>query len=81
MQWYNSTTNELSSTPPWGASYLHPDIQADIYSDWQQVSDDFVPSTVPLQPVTPFIDPVMATLAEAVAALFEAVQSLKGGES
>lgn len=44
MLWYNSKTNELQSNPPWRTGYLHPDIIAQNYSDWQQVSDDFKPS-------------------------------------
>lgn len=41
--WYNSNTNELQSMPPWGTGWIHLDIQAQQYADWQQVAEGFVP--------------------------------------
>lgn len=41
--WYNSKTNQLQSIPPWGSSWVHPDVQVETYPDWQQVDDNFVP--------------------------------------
>jgi hypothetical protein len=43
MLFYNSKTKELTTSPPWGNSWINPDIQADLYSDWIQVPDDFIP--------------------------------------
>ena len=40
-QWYNPKTNQLQSNPPWGNSWVHPDIITEQYSDWQQVSANF----------------------------------------
>jgi len=37
--WYNSITKELSSTSPWGTTYLHPDLRTELYSDWGQVEE------------------------------------------
>ncbi|GMB00243.1 hypothetical protein [Pelosinus sp. IPA-1] len=44
MMWYNSKSSELQSTPPWGASYIAQEVIEELYLDWQQVSDDFIPS-------------------------------------
>jgi len=43
MQWYNSRTKELQSNAPWGASYMAQEVIAELYSDWQQVADEFLP--------------------------------------
>jgi hypothetical protein len=42
--WFNKSTNELSSTPPWGNAWISDDIQSELYSDWSQVSDNYVPT-------------------------------------
>ena len=44
--WYNKNTNELSSTPPWGNAWISSDMQLELYSDWSQVSDDYIPTIV-----------------------------------
>jgi hypothetical protein len=46
MLWHNKSTNELQSTPPWGNSWIHPDLQNEFYSGWEQVTDDYIPETV-----------------------------------
>lgn len=43
MLWYNSTTGQLQSDQPWGPGYLASSLVAAQYSEWQQVSDGFVP--------------------------------------
>jgi len=43
MQWYNKKTNELSSAAPWGDHYYDPEIRAELFADWSQVADDFIP--------------------------------------
>lgn len=45
MIWYNKKTNELSSAAPWGDHYYDPEIRAELFADWQQVADDFIPPT------------------------------------
>lgn len=42
--WHNKTTGELQSLPPWGNSWLHTDIIAQNYADWEQVSAEFIPA-------------------------------------
>lgn len=41
--WYNSKTNELQSHPPNGNTWIHPDLFLELYPDWVQVNDTFVP--------------------------------------
>lgn len=43
MLWHNRVTNELSSTPPWGNSYLSHDCIDECYCDWEQVSNEYTP--------------------------------------
>lgn len=43
MQYFNPKTNELSTTPPWGSSYLAPEAQVELYGDWEVKEDDFTP--------------------------------------
>ena len=40
--WYNKTTNELQSCPPW-TCYLHHDLIQEIYAEWKEVTDTFIP--------------------------------------
>lgn len=77
--WYNSKTNELQSMPPWGSGWIHPDIQAEQYGDWQQVDDGFVPPQPAQEPVTPAVDQGTADMWEAILALSTQMEALKGG--
>lgn len=43
MLWYNRQTGVVQSMPPWGSSFLHPVLQAELYPNWEEVSDGFVP--------------------------------------
>lgn len=43
--YYNRKTNEMSSTPPWGTSYISKKLKKAKYGDWQEVGDSFVPPT------------------------------------
>lgn len=43
MLWYNRQTGVVQSMPPWGSSFLHPVLQAELYPNWEEVSDDFEP--------------------------------------
>jgi len=43
MIWYNKKTNELSSAAPWGDHYYDSEIRAELFADWSQVADDFIP--------------------------------------
>ena len=42
MLWYNKITGELQSNPPY-SGWLHQEKVVELYSDWQQVPDDFIP--------------------------------------
>jgi hypothetical protein len=44
--WHNSSTNELSSTPPWGNSWICDELKQLRYSGWEQVTDDYIPEIV-----------------------------------
>lgn len=43
MLWYYRQTGAIQSMPPWGGSFLHPEVQADLYPNWEKVADEFVP--------------------------------------
>ena len=43
MMYYNRKTQELSSTPPWGAALLLESVKRARYPDWEEVSDDYLP--------------------------------------
>ena len=43
MMYYNRKTQELSSTPPWGAAFLLESVKRARYPDWEEVSDDYLP--------------------------------------
>ena len=43
MMYYNRKTQELSSTPPWGAAFLLESVKRARYLDWEEVSDDYLP--------------------------------------
>ena len=43
MMYYNRKTQELSSTPPWGAAFLLESVKRARYPDWEEVSDDYIP--------------------------------------
>jgi hypothetical protein len=45
--WYNSKTNECQSEPPW-SGYLDPSKVSELYADWEQKDDTFVPPSIPL---------------------------------
>lgn len=43
MLWHNRQTGAVQSMPPWGGSFLHPNVQTDLYPNWEKVADDFIP--------------------------------------
>ena len=51
MMYYNTTTGELTTAPPWGISVQVSEDNKVIWlgSDWQEVADDFEP-TVDMEP-------------------------------
>lgn len=42
--YYNATTGQLQGNPPWDG-YLSSAMIAELYADWTQVADGFVPPT------------------------------------
>jgi len=44
--YYNVTTKELTSSPPWGNHYYDPDVLAELYSEWSEVAEGYVPTIV-----------------------------------
>jgi hypothetical protein len=45
--YYNSTTSEVTSVAPWGNHYYDDDLKAELFADWTEVADDYIPD-VPL---------------------------------
>lgn len=61
--YYNSITNEMTSTPPWGSSYVSDKLKQTKYGDWQEVEDSFTP---------PVPEPTVEEKQEALTAQYEA---------
>ena len=60
--YYNSITNEMTSTPPWGSSYVSDKLKQTKYGDWQEVEDSFTP---------PDPEPTLEEQQEALTAQYE----------
>lgn len=43
MMYYNSKTNELTNVAPWGNHFYDDEIKAELFADWTEVADNFVP--------------------------------------
>ena len=61
--YYNSITNEMTSTPPWGSSYISEKLKQTKYGDWQEVEVSFAP---------PAPEPTVEEKQEALTAQYEA---------
>lgn len=43
MMYYNASTGELTDAAPWGNHYYDDELKKQIFADWQEVADDFLP--------------------------------------
>lgn len=42
--YHNATTNELTNVAPWGNHYYDDDLKAELFADWSEVADAYVPT-------------------------------------
>lgn len=75
MMYYNRKTQDLGSTPPWGAAFLLESVKRARYPDWEEVADDFIPEKKESYELeVAVVNPTEIQLAEALIEIYDILE-------